>query len=149
MRSFFKIMLCASAIAVLSGCQTMKQEFGNAKEQVQSSSLQFQRLMASLNMQKYVPGLPDMPVYHGFKPQGNENAVYDVVEGRIIDITYASDIAELEKVKDFYAIALEQLGWVQLSKQHYYQRDDETLYLEVKPSGQTVMLHIWLAPSDK
>ena len=149
MKKVQKILCTVACVAMLGACQNVKQGLSSAQEQVQGSSLQFRRLMASLNMQKYVPGMPDMPVYHSFEPLGDENAVYDVVEGRIIDITYASTIAEVDKVKDFYDIALEQLGWQPTKKLHHYVRDDETLLLKVTSDDQKVTLHILLQPSDK
>ncbi len=141
--------LILTCLICLSACQGFKEKLGNASESIHTSSTQFQRLMASLDMQRYVPGMPDMPVYRGFKPLGDDNAVYDVVEGRIIDITYASDIADLAKVRDFYEIALTQLGWKATEKANTYRREDETLLLEVTPSGQTVTLHILLQPDSK
>lgn len=149
MKKIQKTLYAFACIAMLGACQNVKQGWSTAQEQVEGSSLQFRRLMASLNMQKYVPGMPDMPVYHSFEPLGDENAVYDVVEGRIIDITYASTIAEAEKVKDFYDIALVQLGWQPTNKSHHYVRDDETLLLKVTSDDQKVTLHILLQPSDK
>lgn len=147
--SFKQISGVLCCVVMLSACQTVKDNLHTAQESIHTSSLRFQRLMASLDMQRYVPGMPDMPVYRGFKPQGDENAVYDVVEGRIIDITYSSDIADVQKVRDFYDIALNQLGWKPTERAHYYRRDHETLMLKVTPSGQTTVLHISLQPDDK
>jgi hypothetical protein len=144
-----KFTLLLSCFALLSACQGIQERASQAETFIENSSLQFRRLMASLDMQRYVPGIPDMPVYQGFKPQGDENTVYDVIEGRIIDITYASNIADEQKVRDFYEIALMQLGWKATHIPNQFTRDGETLVLEITRSGQTVILRISLRPADK
>ena len=149
MQLFRNLCISFACLIMLSSCESIKQKIGSAEESIQTSSLQFRRLMASLDVQRYVPGIPDMPVYRGFKPLGDENAVYDVVEGRIIDITYASEIADAQKVRDFYEIALNQLGWKPTQEKNTYKREQETLLLEVISSSQTTNLHILLQPYDK
>ncbi len=145
MSSFRYLCVTLICLSMLGACQSLK----NTQESVQASSLHFKRLMVSLDVQRYVPGMPDMPVYRGFKPLGDENAVYDVTEGRIIDITYTSNIADIDKVRDFYKIGLNQLGWKPTDKKHSYRRENETLLLEVTSSDQTIILHILLQPDDK
>lgn len=151
-----KLMIVVSGVLFLTSCENVKQSWSSvnnqlhsAGESVHESTTQVKRLMASMDEQHYVPGIPDMPVYKGFTPLGNDNAVYDVNEGRIIDITYTSNFADYDDVKQFYSTSLNELGWKPAKALNTYVRDHETLLLEISRDGQIVTLHIVLQPADK
>lgn len=98
-----------------------------------------------LSKQQYVTGTEDLPLFGGFKEVKEENISYDSVDGRIIDATFYSNGADVNEVRKFYEKTLPQLGWVKKQYQ-IYNRDGETLKLNILDEGKRVRLQFIIRP---
>lgn len=75
----------------------------------------------------YVPILSDVPLAPNLSLEDDSEAVFDVPEGKIVEVT-AFGSADLEETRAFYKESLEALGWQAVAGQeNAYKRDEESL----------------------
>ena len=134
-----KLVLVLLIAGVLSSCTQSERAFFASTERINVA-------LSSLEPQKFVPGIEDLPLYQGFRPKGGENAVYASGKDRLVELTYYSHIASKDSVEEFYSIALAQLGWVHVGD-HRYERMGEQLILEVFSRDGATNLYIYLTPA--
>jgi hypothetical protein len=96
------------------------------------------------NTTQYVDGTEDLPVYSGFVVNKDGNVSYDSVDGRIVEASYSSPKASIVEVRKFYDETLPQLGWNK--KNNVYERDGETLKVNISQKSGNTMLTLSIRP---
>lgn len=82
----------------------------------------------------FVTGIDGLPLMPGLVENAEEGMVFDTPAGRIVE-AYASGSVARERVIEFYASTLPQLGW-RRDSETAFSREDELLSLELN-AGQT------------
>jgi hypothetical protein len=94
---------------------------------------------------QFVPGIAELPMLEGLKPEPEGAVVFDTPAGRIVTTSLTGAVAE-NSVRAFYLATLVQLGWRQLAAGHF-RREGENLILSIAPlPGNRIRLSIRLAP---
>ncbi|NQV54435.1 MAG: hypothetical protein HQ503_01125 [Rhodospirillales bacterium] len=95
---------------------------------------------------QFMPGIADLPIMAGLKPDSAGPVIFDTPQGRIVVSSATGRIAE-EAVLRFYSNTLPQLGWYRQSALEF-TRAGENLKLEVLPlGGGRIVLKFMVAPS--
>jgi hypothetical protein len=69
-------------------------------------------LLASSEVVAFFNGAEDIPLMEGLEQSFNEEfLVFDKPEGRVVFLKAVSGKVHLDKIKEFYFLALPQLGW--------------------------------------
>ena len=63
---------------------------------------------------QFVPGIAELPMLEGLKPEPDGTVVFDTPEGRIVTTSLTGAVDE-KAVRDFYGATLAQLGWRKLA----------------------------------
>jgi len=79
----------------------------------------------------YVGGIDDLPLMPGLVEDTQSGLVFRSPAGRIVD-AYAAGRVRADRVADFYAEVLPQLGWRRIDSE-YFARDGEILEIEALP----------------
>ena len=132
-----RIIFLLSAIFLITACEGGYEDFPK----------RYIPRLPVANMQEYVSGVNDLPLYHGFELQGGGDSVsYDSMAGRLIDAKYISKTANIENVRSFYDSTLPELGWNKISGESFV-RDGEVLKVNVNRGEEGVELKITVRPS--
>ena len=94
--------------------------------------------------QGFLSAYDDLPLPPNLREVPDSGLSFDTPGGRIVE-AYARGPGLAATVLRFYAATLPQLGWTMVSQSHY-QRDNETLKLEVQAEGRHVVVHFVFAP---
>ncbi len=93
----------------------------------------------------FVTGIDGLPLMPGLVESAGEGMVFDAPSGRIVE-AYASGAVARERVLEFYASTLPQLGWRRHSETKY-SREEEVLRLELSNAGAELRLRFSLSPT--
>ncbi len=95
---------------------------------------------------QFVPGIDDLPLMTGLTIKSDGALHYDTPSGRIVDVKSSGNVGR-QKVSDFYAETLPQLGWAATSP-GVYRRDNEILKIIIgKGDHQPVSVQFSLVPA--
>ena len=94
---------------------------------------------------RYLPGVEDLPLMAGLFPINAAPLRFDSPGGRIV-VVYAEGRVDRAAVAAFYGQTLAPLGWTRLEPL-FYQRDAETLRIEVDDAPPVARLRFFLAPA--
>ena len=96
--------------------------------------------------ENFVGGTEDLPLMAGLSEVAGRGMVFDTPAGRIVE-AYASGPVSRERVLQFYAVTLPQLGWMP-DGGVAFRREDEILKLEFPgPGPDGLMVLFTLAPA--
>ena len=93
----------------------------------------------------FFSAIEDMPLAPGLTEAPGASTVFDKADGRIVQLVATGPVAQ-DKVLQFYADALPQLGWRQADAKTW-RRERENLILEVRPKGRDAELRISITPT--
>jgi hypothetical protein len=93
---------------------------------------------------RYVAGIPDLPLMPGLQALPDSGLVFDKPSGRIVE-AFAEGGMTLQSVVAFYDETLPQLGW-QREASGAYLRDGERLKLDLSQDARGVTVHFRLFP---
>ncbi len=96
----------------------------------------------------FISVIPDLPLIEGLQEDTDAAVVFETASGRIAETVVQGQMTP-QKVVNFYAAALPQLGWRLISTVRY-QREGEILTFNVSPlEGQDgqIIVEIKLAPA--
>ena len=97
---------------------------------------------------QFVPGIAELPMLEGLKPEPDGTVVFDTPEGRIVTTSLTGAVDE-KAVRDFYGATLAQLGWRKLAAGHF-RREGENLLLSISPlPGNLIRFGIRVAPISR
>jgi len=87
-------------------------------------------LMSAAHADKpaFFSALNDIPAMPGLYEAPDRHMIFDVPEGRIIELAIVADGVSREKVEKYYRQTLPQFGW-HVKKENSYIRDGEQLDL--------------------
>ncbi|MDD3669296.1 MAG: hypothetical protein PHX68_03370 [Alphaproteobacteria bacterium] len=73
----------------------------------------------------FLPGAEDIPVMSGLVVDEEASASFDAPAGQIVQVVLDGPDATWERVRDFYAGTLAELGWRSVSDTQYRRAADE------------------------
>jgi len=98
----------------------------------------------ALAQEKYVEGIPDLPLMPGLSALPDSGLVFDKPGGRIVE-AFAAGSATPQSIVTFYDETLPQLGW-RREAPGAYLREGERLKLEVSQAAGKTTVHFRLFP---
>ena len=95
----------------------------------------------------YLQALSDIPIADGLSLEDGSETIFDVPEGKIVEVTTFGPL-DIEEVQKFYKESLEALGWIPLSgKPWSYKRSDETLEISFEDGDEDIQVKFRLTPT--
>tara|TARA_R110002095_G_scaffold210521_1_gene197817 strand:- start:100 stop:504 length:405 start_codon:yes stop_codon:yes gene_type:complete len=96
----------------------------------------------------YVQILSDIPLAPGLSLEDDSEVVFDVPEGKIVEVTTFGS-ADLLETQTFYKESLEALGWKQVPEKEWsYKRDEEFLEISFEDGEDDLQVKFRLMPSS-
>ncbi len=96
--------------------------------------------------ERFVGGTEDLPLMAGLSEVAGRGMVFDTPAGRIVE-AYASGPVTRDRVLEFYAATLPQLGW-RPDGTAAFRREDEVLKLDFSAAGGGGLMVLFrLAPA--
>ncbi len=95
----------------------------------------------------FLAGFEDVPVMPGITVDDDAAMAFDTPAGRIVE-AYAAGPVTQDAVRQFYQTTLPQLGWVRTGELTF-QRDGETLTVEVLDAATALTIRFRLAPAAR
>jgi hypothetical protein len=92
----------------------------------------------------FVAGTEDVPLMPGLEPVEGAALVFDKPEGRIVEAQARGKLARA-KVRDFYGVALPQLGWSEAGA-NAWRREGEMLRLDFRGRDGDLTVGFTLSP---
>jgi len=97
--------------------------------------------------EEFLAGFEDVPVMPGIVVEGDAAVAFDTPAGRIVEV-YAAGPVTRDAVRRYYRAALPQLGWTRTGELTF-QRDGETLTVELLNSAAVLTIRFQLAPTPR
>ena len=94
--------------------------------------------------EKFITGFSDLPIMPGMQELPDANISFDTASGRIVE-AFAKTEQNVEKILSFYKSVLPQLGW-KVKRDTMFVRDAETLNLDLRKDGDSVIVQFSLKP---
>ena len=94
--------------------------------------------------EKFITGFSDLPIMPGMQELPDANISFDTASGRIVE-AFTKTEQNAEKILSFYKNVLPQLGW-RVKKDTMFVRDTETLNLDLRKDGDSVIVQFSLKP---
>jgi hypothetical protein len=92
----------------------------------------------------FLSRLEDLPLAPGLSEDSSAGLSFDSAAGRIVEAYARGNLTE-DQVLRFYQETLPQLGWT-ADNARQYRRSGERLRLDVRRSGQGLIVHYSLSP---
>ena len=95
----------------------------------------------------YLQALSDIPIAEGLSLEDGSETIFDVPEGKIVEVTTFGPL-ELKEVQEFYKESLLALGWQPISgKSWNYKRSDEVLEISFEDGAEDLQVKFRLTPT--
>jgi hypothetical protein len=95
---------------------------------------------------QFLSTIEDLPLMPGLTEDADRSVVFDAPSGRIVE-SFATGAVDRDRVIDFYARTLPQLGW-RADDGARFVREGEVLVLEFLGGGPALTVRFALAPLD-
>lgn len=90
--------------------------------------------VANAAKERFFEALYDVPIMDGMEEVPGEALLFDKPDGKIASATGAVSDSSIQKVSDFYAQTLPQMGWKKTSPDQYVRGQDRlTIRFEQRP----------------
>ena len=99
----------------------------------------------------FLSALEDVPLMPGLTEDKAQGVVFDTPDGRIVESVAHGNVA-VDRVKQFYAAVLPQLGWQSLNDMAgdmAYGREGEVLAMTVRPVQGGVIVRYAVSPAGQ
>ena len=133
LKGFRKYCVSAAVIAVLL----------SSSSYVQAQQGDVTSTQAAISFLQYID---DVPLMEGLYESTEESMVFEKPEGRIVKTTALSQSLNVQSIEKFYAIALPQLGWHEVSENTYLRQDEKITIRYARDSDYT-LVYFTLEPS--
>jgi hypothetical protein len=95
----------------------------------------------------FLAGFEDVPVMPGIAVDPGASIAFDTPAGRIVE-AYGAGTVTRDAVRRYYQTTLPQLGWTRTGELTF-QRDGETLTVEMLDSAAALTIHFRLTPAQR